>query len=75
MVDELETLRNEIDRIDGEIIEKVTEWVRASKELGTLDESFMTQLQALAHEHGVGVEGVDRVFRALSLLVEHRRGV
>jgi chorismate mutase len=74
-VDDIETLRKEIDRIDGEIVEKIAEWVRASKELGTLDESFMTQLQGLAHEHGVDVEGLERIFRALSVLVEQRRGV
>jgi anthranilate synthase component 1 len=68
--DDIETLRKEIDRIDGEIVEKIAEWIRASKELGTNDESFRTQLQGLAHEHGVDVEGVERIFRVLSVLAE-----
>jgi hypothetical protein len=74
-IDDIETLRKEIDRIDGEIVEKIAEWIRASKELGTLDESFMTQIQGLAQEHGVDVEGVERIFRALTVLVEQRRRI
>ena len=73
-VEDIETLRKEIDRIDGEIIEKIAEWVTASKgTLGTDSDSFMVQLQELAREHGIDVEGVTRIFQAMMTLVEERR--
>ena len=74
-LDELETLRNEIDRIDEEIVEKIAAWVRASKEQATIDEALPTQIQGLAREHGVDIEGVERIFRALLGLVEEKRSV
>ena len=73
-VEDIETLREEIDRIDREIVEKIAEWVQASKELGRTDgEPFTAQIQGLAYEHGIDVEGVKRVFQALAALVEDRR--
>ena len=73
-VEDIEKLREEIDRIDREIIEKIAEWVQASKELGRTDgEPFTAQIQGLAHEHSINVEGVKRVFQALAALVEDGR--
>ena len=72
-VEDIETLREEIDRIDSEIVEKLAEWVQASKELGRTDgEPFTAQIQRLAREHGIDVEGVKRVFQAMAALVEER---
>jgi len=73
-VEDIETLREEIDRIDSEIVEKIAEWVQASKELGRTDgEPFTTQLKGLALEHGIDIEGVKRVFQAMATLVEDGR--
>ena len=70
-VEDIETLREEIDHIDREIVEKIAEWIQASKELGrTNGEPFTVQIQGLAREHGINVEGVKRVFQALAALVE-----
>ena len=73
-VEDIETLREEIDHIDREIVEKIAEWIQASKELGgTNGEPFTVQIQGLAREHGINVEGVKRVFQALAALVEDGR--
>ena len=73
-VEDIETLREEIECIDREIVEKIAEWVQASKELGRTDgEPFAAQIQGLAHEHGIDVEGVKRVFQAMAALVEDGR--
>ncbi|HUS77889.1 MAG TPA: hypothetical protein VM050_04430 [Patescibacteria group bacterium] len=72
--EDIETLRKEIDRIDGEIIEKIAAWVQTTKELGRTDgEPFMAQIQELAREHGIDVERVKRIFQAMTTLVEERR--
>ncbi len=73
-VEDIETLREEIDCIDREIGEKMAEWVQATKELGRADgESLMAQIQGLAREHGVDVERVKRVFQEMAALVEDGR--
>jgi chorismate mutase len=73
-VEDIEKLREEIDRIDREIVEKIAEWVQASKELGRTDgEPFAVQIQGLAREHGIDVERVKRVFQAMAALVEDGR--
>ena len=73
-VEDIETLRKEIDRIDGEIIEKIAEWVQATKELGRTDgEPFIAQIQGIARKHGIEVEGVKRIFQAMAALVEEGR--
>ena len=73
-VEDIETLRKELDHIDGEIIEKIAEWVKASKELGRTDgEPFTAQIQWIAREHSIDVEGVKRVFQAMAALVEDGR--
>ena len=72
-VEDIETFREEIDRIDREIVEKIAKWVQASKELGRIDsEPFTAQLQGLALEHGIDIEGVKRIFQAMAALVEER---
>ena len=73
-VEDIETLREEIECIDREIVEKIAEWVQASKEFGRTDgESFTAQVQGLAPEHGIDVERVKRVFQAMAALVEDGR--
>ena len=73
-IEDIETLREEIDSIDREIGEKMAEWVQASKELGRTDgEPFTAQIQGLAREHGIDVERVKRVFQAMMALVEDGR--
>ena len=73
-VEDIETLRKEIDRIDGEIIEKIAAWVQTTKELGRTDgEPFMAQIQGVAREHGIDVEGVNRIFHTMAALVEEGR--
>jgi chorismate mutase len=73
-VEDIETLREEIDRLDREIVEKIAEWVKASKEVGrTNSEAFTAQIQRLASKHGIDVKGVKRVFKAMVDLVEEER--
>ena len=73
-VEDIETLRKELDHIDGEFIEKIAEWVKASKELGRTDgEPLTAQIQGIAREHSIDVEGVKRVFQAMAALVEDGR--
>ncbi len=73
-IEDIETLREEIDSIDREIGEKMAEWVQMSKELGRTDgEPFTAQIQGLAREHDIDVERVKRVFQAMMALVEDGR--
>jgi len=53
--EDIETLRKEIDRIDGEIIEKIAAWVQTTKELGRTDgEPFMAQMTTLVEKRRAG---------------------
>ena len=73
-VEDIATLRREIDRIDVEIVEHISEWIQASKRtLGTEGAPFNTQLQMLALEHGLEVEGLKQIFQAMTTLVVDRR--
>ena len=59
------TLRGEIDDIDVEVVEKLTDLVQASNGTPRTDsEHSMAQLQSLALEHGLETRGLQRVFQA-----------
>ncbi|MBC8224429.1 hypothetical protein H8E65_07565 [Candidatus Bathyarchaeota archaeon] len=73
-VEDIATLRREIDRIDVEIVEQIAEWIQASNgTLGTEGEPFNAQLQMLALEHGLDAEGLKQIFQAMTTLVVERR--
>jgi hypothetical protein len=72
--EDIETLREEIDCIDRKLIEKINDWVQASKKLGISDrELFAVQILELASNYGISVEGVKRVFQEMAVLVNDRR--
>lgn len=73
-VKEIATLRGEIDRIDVEIVEKLSDWVQAHYGTpGTDGEPFMAQLQGLALEHDLEIGGLKRIFQAMKTLTEKGR--
>ncbi len=73
-VKEIATLRGEIDRIDVEIVEKLSDWVQVHYGTsGTDGEPFMAQLQGLALEHGLEIGGLKRIFHAMKPLAEKGR--
>ena len=73
-VEDIATLRKEIDRIDVEIVEKIVEWVQAYDCTLTADsEPFMAQLQRLALEQGLEAKGLRQIFQAMTTLAEEGR--
>ncbi len=71
---DIAALRREIDHIDVEIVEKLAEWVQAYNGTHGIDcEPFMVQLQGLALEHGLDIEGLKRIFHAMTALTENGR--
>jgi hypothetical protein len=70
----VEALREEIDRIDREVVDKIAEWVQALKEMdGTDFDPLTVQILGLAHDYAMDVEAVKRVFQAMAALVEEGR--
>jgi len=80
--EELEDLRNQINNIDSEIIEKIAELIRTSKRIetyreglspidsdNTFDEVIFYNIQELAIEYGLDAEGIERVFNAIKNLL------
>ena len=73
-VKDMATLRGEIDRIDTDIDEKLTDWVQVYHGTpGTDCEHSMAQLQSLALEHGLDIGGLKRIFQAMRTLAEKGR--
>jgi hypothetical protein len=73
-VEELVNLRKEIDYIDVKIVEKLADWIQTYKRtVGADSDAFMAQLQGLALEHDLEVEGLKRVFHAITTLADEGR--
>ncbi len=75
-VDEIEDLRHRNDHLNAEIVEKISEWVRASTRLAGLDpatgkshealrEELLVHVRGAASEHGLNPEGLEQIFAAI----------
>ena len=75
-VDEIEGLRHQNDHLNAEIVEKISELVRASTRLVSLDptprgppeslrEELLTHVRGLASKHELDPEGLERIFAAI----------
>jgi len=76
--EEIDPLRDEINRLNEEILEKIRERVEIALRIGEVkkrhgmpvvdnarEEAVLTQVGALAVGHGLDPEGVRNVFRAI----------
>jgi hypothetical protein len=73
-VEELVNLRKEIDHIDVKIVEKLADWIQAYRRtVGADSEVLLAQLQGLALEHDLEVEGLKRVFHVMTTLAKDGR--
>ena len=82
--DEIGPLRDEINRLNNVIVERLADRVRVAKEIGTVkrlngvpipdknrEERVYYQVRALAEETGIDPGGVEKVFREIIELCTH----
>lgn len=75
---EIEELREEIDHLNGKIVEKLSQRVKASKKIGDIkrrhdlpivdrdrEARVYEQIRGLARRHGLDETGVVRIFREI----------
>jgi len=81
-VDEIEDLRHRNDHLNAEIVDKISEWVEASRRLAEINrvhggspealrEELLTNVREAASKWGLDPEGLERIFAAM---IEIRSG-
>lgn len=75
-VDEIEDLRRLNDLLNAEIVDKISEWVEASRRLADINraqggspealrEELLANMRGAASERGLDPEGLERIFAAM----------
>jgi chorismate mutase len=75
-VDEVEILRHRNDHLNAEIVDKISEWLRTSTRLASIDstiegssvalrEELLAYMREAASEHGLDPDGLERIFAAI----------